>query len=256
MKNIFNFSKQTKKLITGIFIITCAAFLTAWIYYSGKNSAEDPRVVKTKFVLREFDELMKVNKFSEALPLLDTIEAILTGVPGYIDSYEPGLVYNNRGSVYLNLALYDDKDSAEKMMLLYLAKKNIDSSIFIYNRWLEKYRMLSKETLFTSVKPFFPENCDAFKGRNYRKILKKRVEDLLLAQKETPRRLSVCYTNLGIILRHQYKQEDAADSYIKAISLWKDNYTARNNFNVLMGKPPSDRSIINQLFPPDKRNYN
>lgn len=256
MKKIFNFSKQTKKLITGILIITCAAFLTAWTYYSGKNRAEDPRVVRTKFILKEFDELMKVNDFSTALPLLDTIESILTRVPGYSESYESGLVYNNRGSVYLNLALYNDKDSTEKMNLLYLAKKNIDSSIFIYNRWLDRFRTLSKEELVTSVKPFFPENCDAFKGRNYRKILIKRVEDLFLAQKETPRRLSVCYTNLGIVLRHQHKQEEAADSYIMAIRLWKDNYTARNNFNVLMGKPPRDRSIITQLFPPDKRNFN
>lgn len=256
MKNIFNFSNQTKKIITGVFIISCAGFLAAWIYYSGKNKAEDPRIVKTKFILREFDELMKVNEFSAALPLLDTVEAILAGVPGYIDSYEPGLIYNNRGSAYLSLSLYIIKDTTEKTRLLELAKKNVDTSIFIYNKWLDTNSALSKEALFESVKPFFPENCDAFKGRNYRKILKKRVEDLLLAQKETPRRLSVCYTNLGIILRHQFKQEEAADSYIKAIRLWKDNYTARNNFNVLMGKPPSDRSIINQLFPPDKRNFN
>jgi hypothetical protein len=42
------------------------------------------------------------------------------------------------------------------------------------------------------------------------------------------------------------------ESYITAIKLWKDNFTARNNFNVLMGIDPEDRSIVDQLFPPDK----
>jgi len=96
----------------------------------------------------------------------------------------------------------------------------------------------------------------AFKNRNYNKILNKRIDDLILARHETPRRLSVTYTNMGIVLRHQYKQNEAVECYIKAIKLWKDNYTARNNFNVLMGKPPEDRSIIDQLFPPVKNNFN
>jgi hypothetical protein len=91
---------------------------------------------------------------------------------------------------------------------------------------------------------------------NFSKIFHKRVDDLVLAQNETPRRLSVSFTNQGIVQRHLYKQNEAVESYIKAIKLWKDNFTARNNFNVLMGKPPKDRSIIDQLFPPDKNKFN
>jgi tetratricopeptide (TPR) repeat protein len=228
----------------------------AYIYYSRKNRAEDPRIVQTKYMFRQFDDLIKVNKFSSALPLLDKIESILVSVPGYGESYEPGIVYNNRGSVYLSTALYSTKDSTEKIRLLELAKRNIDSSIRIYNVWLEKIGTLSRDQLNEYVKPFFPQNDLAFKGRNYRNILRKRVSDLLLAQKELPRRLSVCYTNLGIVLRHQYRQSEAVENYIKAIKLWKDNYTARNNFNVLMGRQPQDRSIIDQLFPPDRKKFN
>jgi tetratricopeptide (TPR) repeat protein len=256
LKIITTISTQTKKILIGIFIIVGTSFLVAYIYYTGKNRAEDPRIVRTKFLFRQFDELMKVNNFSSALPLGDTIESILINVPGYMESYEPGIVYNNRGSAYLSMALYSVNDSTEKIRLLELAKNNIDSSILIYNTWLNKYGTISSNELLIYIKPFFPENDVAFKGKNYRKILKKRVSDIVLAQKETPRRLSVCYTNLGIILRHQYKQDDAVDCYIKAIKLWKDNYTARNNFNVLMGKPPKDRSIIDKLFPPDKKKYN
>jgi tetratricopeptide (TPR) repeat protein len=256
LKRIFTISAQTKKILIGIFFIVGASFLVAYIYYKDKNNAEDPRIVQTKYMFRQFDELMKENKFSSALPLADTIESILVSVPGYMESYEPGIVCNNIGSAYLSMALYETKDSSERVRLLELAKKNIDSSIVIYNTWLDRYGTLSEDGLFDYVKPFFQENDDAFKDKNYKKILQKRVDDLILAQKETPRRLSVCYTNLGIILRHQYKQNEAVGCYIKAIKLWKDNFTARNNFNVLMGKPPKDRSIINQLFPPDKKNYN
>jgi tetratricopeptide (TPR) repeat protein len=256
LKNIFRISDQAKKVLLGIFIIICISFLTAYIYYNGKNNAEDPRIVQTKFMFRKFDELMKENNFSPALPLLDSIEIILVKVPGYKESYEPGIVYNDRGSAYLSIALYGSKDSTERLRLLQTAKSNIDSAIVIYKTWLDKNSSLSKEELSDNIKPFFDEKDMAFRGKNYNKIIHKRVEDLILAQKETPRRLSVCFTNLGIVQRHQYKQNEAVESYIKAIKLWKDNYTARNNFNVLMGKPPRDRSIIDQLFPPDKNKFN
>ena len=256
MKNIFRISTQTKRVLVGIFIIICASLLVAYIYYNGKNKAEDPRIVQTKYMFRQFDELMKENKFSSTLPLLDSIEIILMKVPGYKESYEPGIVYNNRGSVYLSMALYSSKDSIEKFRLLEISEKNIDSSIAIYNTWINKNNNLTEAELSKNAEQFFSQNDVAFAGRNFKNILHKRAEDLVLAQKENPRRLSVCYTNLGIVLRHQYKQNEAAQSYIKAIKLWKDNYTARNNFNVLMGKPPEDRSIIDQLFPPDKNKFN
>ena len=256
MKNIFRISTHTKRVLAGIFIIICLSLLIAYIYYNSKNKAEDPRIVQTKYMFRQFDELMKENKFSSALPLLDSIEIILMKVPGYKESYEPGIVYNNRGSAYLSMALYCSKDSIEKFRLLEISEKNIDSSIAIYNTWIEKNNNLTEAELFKNAEPFFSENDLAFKGKNIKKIIRKRAEDLALAQKETPRRLSVCYTNLGIVQRHQYKQNEAVESYIKAIKLWKENFTARNNFNVLMGKPPKDRSIIDQLFPPDKNNFN
>ena len=255
MKNIFNISEQTKKLLIGIFIVIVISVAIAYVYYDGKNKAEDPRITNAKYLFIRFDELMKENNFSSALPILDTIESILQKVPGYDLSYEPGIVLNNRGSAYISMALYSNIDSVEKSELLDMAKINIDSGIVLYTKWLDKNTSLSGEALLENVKPYFPENDLAFQGRNYTRILKKRVEDIMLARKELPRRLSVCYTNLGIVLRHQHKQNEAVECYMKAIILWKDNFTARNNFNVLMGKPPEDRSIIEKLFPPDKNKF-
>lgn len=207
-------------------------------------------------MFKEYDELMGKSEFIKTQPLLDSIESVFLQTPGYKDSYELGIVYNDKASVSLSMALYETKDSVEKQQLLETAKQYIDSSITLYNNWLEKYGKLSEKQLLASSAPFFLESDTAFEGKNYDKILQKRVEDLLLAQNETTRRLSVSYTNLGIILRHQYKQTEAINYYIKAIKLWKENYTARNNLNVLMGKEPEDRSIIDQLFPPQKDKFN
>jgi len=253
---MFKISNQTKKVLIGVFIIVCISFLVAYIYYNGKNKAEDPRIIQTKYLFKSYDEQMKENNFALALSMLDTIESIFLKVPGYTTSFEPGIVYNNRGSAYISMALYGSIDSIESHKLLNLAKSKIDSSIVIYSSWLAINKDLSKEELRKNAMPFFPENDLAFQGKNYDRILNKRVEDLVLAQNETTRRLSVSYTNKGIILRHLYRQNEAVDCYIKAIELWKDNFTARNNFNVLMGKPPEDRSIIEQLFPPDKSKFN
>lgn len=247
-----NLSKNTRILLFILAIITIISFGVAYIYYNSRNKAEDPRIVATKYMFKQFDELLAEGKFDSIFPILDTIESILTRVPGYRMSYEPGIVYNNRGSAFLSKALYEVKDSVEQQKLLEFAEKNLDSAIAIYQTWLKKYENLDRNRLIEEIKPYFLPDDPAFTSLNSEAILDKRVEEVMLAQKETKRRLSVSYTNLGIVQRHRYKQEEAAQSYITAITLWKDNYTARNNFNVLMGKPPEDRSIIDQLFPPDK----
>jgi len=253
---MLNITKQTKLLLLGVSIISGISLLIAYIYYDGKNKAEDPRIVKTKFLFKEYEGLIKENKFDEALSVLDSIDSFFNKVPGYKTSFEPGIVLNNKGSAYLSMALYKTSDSLERSIFLSFAKNYIDSSIVVYTNWLTKNEKLMKDELLNNEKQYFPINDPVFNGRNYNKILNKRINDLILAQNETPRRLSVSYTNLGIVLRHQYKQNEAVECYIKAIKLWKDNYTARNNFNVLMGKPPEDRSIIDQLFPPEKNNFN
>ena len=255
MKSIFVITKSTKILLLGIFIIISISVAVAYFYYTSKNNAEDPRIVQSKIMFQQFDELLKQSKFAEALPLMDSIEWILDSAPGYRSSFEPGLVYNNRGSAYLSLALYTSKDSIQKTSLLQKAKWNIDTGIIIYKRWIDSHGKMSENEMRQEILPFFDANDPAFKDKNYQSIVDKRMEDLMLAKKEMSRRLSVSFTNLGIIQRHLYQQEDAINSYVLAIRLWKDNYTARNNLNVLMGKAPEDRSIIDQLFPPEKNKF-
>jgi tetratricopeptide (TPR) repeat protein len=253
IQRFFNISKQTRILLIILVCISAIGFFIAWLYYDNKNQSEDPRVIGARIMLVEYDRLMKERRYTEALRKLDTIDRIYENTTGYRGSFEAGLLANNRGSVYLSMALYDSLVPAdEKEVLLRLAADNVQKSIVIYQSWIDSVGPMSKDQIKACIKAFFKNSDPELKGKNINHLVEKRVEDIVHAQIETPRRLSVSYTNLGIIQRHQFRQEEAAKSYIEAIKLWKDNFTARNNFNVLMGLPPEDRSIIEKLFPPER----
>ena len=83
-------------------------------------------------------------------------------------------------------------------------------------------------------------------------FIKKRITEITEAQTETKRRLSVSYTNLGLVYRQQLKYEDAVLSYQKAIENWDRNLTAENNLNKLLGRPEKKRNLIQKLFPPER----
>jgi tetratricopeptide (TPR) repeat protein len=246
-------TKQVKILILTMVIVVGVGILIAWIYYRNENSAEDPRVSGARQLLSRYDELMREGNYEAGFPLLDSAERIYQELPCYAESYEMGVVYNNRGSAWLSLALYKTDDTVRKAELLFLAEKGIRQAIAAYESWSNRFDSMSAPLLESMVKNCFPVNDKAFQGLNYRKLVEKRTSDLELAKVENRRRLSVAYSNLGIIQRHQYELDSAITSYITALKLWKRNPTAKNNLNRLLGKPAEDESFIDQLFPPDRR---
>jgi len=253
LKGIFNFSRQTTILIVIVVCISCLGFLTAYIYYNYQNKSEDPRVINAREMLVKFEVLMKDRRYGEALQVMDSVAIIYEHTPGYEGSFEFGVIHNNRGSVYLTKALYDSLIAPpEKTSLLDTAAVHIRKGIVIYEHWIDSVCLMNREQIESITSQFFLKNDPRLRESDLERLIDKRVEDVIFAQTETPRRLSVSLTNLGIIMRHQYKQEEAAQYYIMAIKRWKDNYTARNNLNVLMGKPPEDRSVFDKLFPPER----
>ena len=234
-------------------ILVAIGLTIAWIYYRLENAAVDPRIKAARILLIDYDEHMKKGKFAEGLLLLDSIEQIYLNIPCYTESFEIGVIYNNRGSAWLTMALYNTDDSLRKAEMLVLAKAEIKHSIAIYEQWIQRFDSLPEGQLQSSVVQCFPKHDPAFQKVDYQRIIDRRLEDVKLAKIETPRRLSVSFANLGIIQRHQYQQDSAIESYIKAIKLWKRNPTAKNNLNVLLGRETEDESIIEQLFPPDRR---
>jgi tetratricopeptide (TPR) repeat protein len=240
--------------------MTCSALIaiaSGWLYYRNINLAEDPRVIDANKSFKTFSIYFENNNYDEALLILDNIEKIYNKVPGYKDSYEIGVINNNRAAIYLvqleeALLSTDNLKIDQRPIFLDLAKEYSNTSKLIYISWLEKMGNLNDSEIKETILPFFEVEDPAFKRFNFDKILNKRVENIKQSQVETKRRLSVVYTNLGIIDRYQNNPEKAEKYYRKAIELWDSNYVAKNNLNVLLGEPLKKRSVIKQLFPEKK----
>ncbi len=222
-------------------------------YYKRINSAEDPGTMEARARLSGFDRLMKEGKYADGLSLLDSVEAVYSSIPCYPESYEMGVVYNNRGSARMALALYQTGDSVLRSELLKHAESEIRWSILLYEAWKRKFDTMTTEMISSFVSKCFAAREHLGNDMDYQRILNKRVEDIELARVEVNRRISVSYSNLGIIQRHLYQQDSALVSYVKALKLWKRNPTAKNNLNTLLGRPQEEGSLIEQLFPPERK---
>lgn len=252
MLDIFRISRGARFLISIMMGVVIIGITIAWLYYRGKNLSRDPRVTAANKMLVEYDALIKEKEYMKVFPLLDSIENVYLKTPGYDSSFEMGVVYNNRAATLLLMALYETDDEEEKERLLSMSKENNIAAIAIYESWINRMEDKTDNEIKQIIKPGFSIDDEAFQDRDISKILDARVQEIKDAQIETKRRLSVSYTNLGIIQRHQLQQEEALKSYEQALLLWKENHTARNNLNVLLGRPTEDRTILEKLFPPER----
>lgn len=255
--------KETKFIILVMSIISLIAIGAAYLYYEGINKAEDPRVIQAKLLTKKYDEYVNKNKINDALFLLDSIESIYDKCPHYRNSYEKGVVYNNRASIFLSLIIYGDSTEYFNIKgteihtdsLLKEADNEIRKSISIYENWLEKYKELTPEEIKSVISADFNKNVAEFEI-NANEYLNKRLDEIKLAQLETPRRLSVSYSNLGIVYRLYNNYDQAIAQYKKAIEYWPENLSAKNNINVLLGLPLEERSFLRKLFPKNKKEKN
>ena len=241
------------RIIIGIMVILAAVgILIAWIYYGNINKSVDPRVRQAQVLYGRYNIYASNNDHEGILALLDSIENIYASIPHYRDSYEMGVVENNRASVFLTRALSDTDRDEIRQYSFALAGQHLLMSIEYYNGWLSIYGNQTEEETRAIVDREFSADKSLKDNKNLDAIIRKRVQYIMLARKETPRRLSVSYTNLGIIRRHENRVEEAYDYYNKALELWDENHAARNNLNILFGKPPEKRSVLRKLFPPEK----
>ena len=242
----------SKRLKTFLLILSLASGIiiaSGYVYYRQINRAEDPRIIDARLKMTEYNRLMADNEPDLALLLLDHVEDIYMNTPGYPESYEPGVIHNNRGSIFLIKAeKYFLENKKPDMENLAQARKHIEKGIQIYKGWLDKVTPMEKNRVRSMVLPCFQADDPAFTGLDLEKIIEKRVDDIMVSKTETLRRLSVSYTNLGIVFRYEGNPEESGECYKKAIELWPDNYVAKDNLNRLMGLPPEKRSIIRQIF--------
>lgn len=254
LQNLTVISPGTRKILAITISVAALAVIFAFFYYRGVNRSEDPRVSEGRRYMSEYDRLAGGTDSYAWFHLLDSAGLIYRSVPGYRTSWENGVIYNNKCSGLLLMALYDSTiTEPEKETLLELSVIYCDSSIAVYKRWLDEWEVLPDEEVARRVLDEMDESDSAFAGLNFRKISGKRVRDVMLARVETPRRLSVSYTNKATAYRHLMMQDSALVWYNRALALWKDNRTAESNLNVLLGGEPVKPGLIKSLFPPDRK---
>lgn len=245
-------NKKTGRLIFTMVIIVISGLLFAGFYYGNINNAEDPRILEAKKKYKQYDILASEKKYDEILEVLDAMSNIYTQFDDYKNSFEMGVVYNNKAALFLTIALFETQEVQEKERLLNLAKIEVNKSIEIYENWQINFGDLSELQIKSLIKPIYNTRHPLFENDKKESYINKRTNNVVLAQKETPRRLSVSYTNLGIILRHQNQIEEALKMYNKALDLWGNNLTAENNINIIMGEPIKERSVLEKMFPDKK----
>jgi tetratricopeptide (TPR) repeat protein len=243
--------------------VTVIAVTTAWLYYGSKNREADPRVVEARELYSHYDTYAQENNFTSVLSLLDSIDQVYLSVPHYIQSYERGVVDNNRAAVFITIALFGDTmqqklvpiqyDTLSFDSLLNIAEMYELRAIDCYRNWKTKFDSLNKEEILSEIKADFLVGLEEFSEKEQEAFLNRRTEEIVLAQVEVNRRLSVALTNLGVVYRHRENYERAAELYVEAIDLWDQNLDAINNLNVILNKPKQKRSFIEKLFPPEKK---
>lgn len=254
---MFKIAEGTKKVLSITLTVSALAVLFAFFYYRNINASQDPRILKAIKHLAQYEKESAGLDISASFPLLDSAFRVFNSLPDYTDSFEKGVIYNNKCSNLLLTAMYDSVPGViEKSSLLDLAGRYCDSSIMVYQRWLSDWEQLPEEEILMRIKPFMKEDDPAFSEYNFKKILNRRVKYISEAQIETPRRLSVSLTNKGTIFRHRMMPDSAAVYYDRALRLWKHNRTAISNISVLMGGDPVKPTVIESLFPPNKKMQN
>ncbi len=256
-------NKPTRTLIFIMVVLVGLGSLIAKTYYSRINQSVDPRIKPARELYGQYNALAQDNNYSGVFQLLDSVESIYSNYPHYKNSYETGVIWNNRAAAFLTLAIYKDSlpgmGGIEKLnhmsldSLLILSEKATLTSIDIYNQWNTKFQNQGAEDIAEIIRPEFMIGLETIPEKKQNNILVHRIKEIEEAQWETQRRLSVAYTNLGLVYRQRNDFENAGQSYKKALELWEDNLSAENNLNRLLGKPLRKRSIIQKLFPHQRK---
>lgn len=249
-----------RALVLILSALVLLAFGIAGMFYTSQNKKVDPRIVHARELYSKYDSLASENEFNKVFELLYNVERIYTQIPHYKNSYEMGVIENNRAATFLGMAIYFDSKSISldgiqtlsKDSLLKLSKNHATKSISIYENWLKEYGTLNEPEIEQKISHSFLEGLNNYSPEEKRGFLKKRIEEIKLAQLETKRRLSVAYTNYGIILRHQEDYKTAILNYEKALELWDQNLAAKNSLNALLGRPMEKQNVLQKIFPPEK----
>lgn len=260
MKAFVNSSTRALVLIMSVLVVT--GILIARSYYGNINRSIDPRITEARNLYARYDSYAQEGNYYKLFALLDSIENIYRVIKHYEGSFELGVMYNNRAAALLTISMFTDSipvnynshSGISTDSLFTLAEINVLNAISVYNNWSTSFAGKSHEQIRRIIKPQFMDGLESLDPDLRTKYLEARVRDIEKAIVENDRRLSVCYTNLGIVFRQRKQYKKAVEQYEKALELWDRNLNAENNINLLLGRPLKKRNIIQKLFPPERDN--
>ena len=247
-------NKPVRDLVITMVVVAIVGMGIAWFHYKRINDSIDPRIKHARVLYGKYDNFTELSSYDSIFLLMDTIESIYNSTDHYKNSYEKAVLYNNRAAAYLAMSMQAGNDSllSARLPLLESSEKSALTSINIIQNWNENFDQKEETVIRDLIRTGFLKGMDEYDAKEKERYLKYRVKELLEAQVENSRRLSVAYTNLGMVKRYQKRYDSAAIFYKKAVDLWDRNLTAENNLNILLNRPQKKRTLIQKLFPPNK----
>lgn len=255
--------KPTTTLILIMLVVVAIALITARSHYKKINDSADPRVIPARMAYQEYNNRAAAGDFVGVLNVLDSIASIYNQYEHYQNSYEAAVVHINRSSVYLTVGLHIDSlrtiadlgwmQTKTKKGLLDLSEEEIKAAIEMYLTWDSLWVDLSEAAIKEKLNENFYKGLESYPKEDQENYAESRTKEITEAQWENDRRLSVAYSNLGMIWFQRDDYEQAAELYTKAVKLWEDNLTAKNNLNKMLGRPLEKRSMIQKLFPKERK---
>ena len=105
--NVFA-NRKTRALIFIMCALVLCGFIISHFYYKSVNASVDPRIVPARKLYKNYNLFAQENKLDSIFWLMDTIESIYTKVEHYENSYEVGVLYNNRAAACLSLSMNEE----------------------------------------------------------------------------------------------------------------------------------------------------
>ena len=255
-------NKQTRAIIMMMIALSAIVLIFFYFYYKNENNKVDPRIKDARIMYEKYNLAAADNNFINTFLYLDSIDLIYRSVTHYQSSFERGVLLNNKCAAIITIVLIKDSTDAsifpmeyrnlETDSLLILAKQDLQLSFMIYNEWYQIYENKSESEVKEIIRKDFFIDLEHYDVDRKEAFLQHRYEEVTTALLEKNRRLSVNYTNQGMVYRLQGKYEEAILAYKEAMDLWSDNLAAENNINKLMHRPIKEKSTIEKIFPKDR----
>ncbi|MCK5136074.1 MAG: tetratricopeptide repeat protein [Bacteroidales bacterium] len=252
--------KSIRALILVMIAVVVIGILIAKNYYGNANRSVDPRIVHARELYAKYDSYAREGNFYMIFALLDSIELVYNATDHYRNSFELGVLDNNRTAALLTISMYMDSIPAaynpfsgiSTDSIVALAEIHARQAIATYVNWNADYKDRTIQQISLMIESEFMKGLENMDPDTKGKHLESRAREIEEAVRENDRRLSVCYTNLGLVFRQKGAYKDAVEQYEKALELWDRNLDAENNLNKLLNRPVRKRNIIQKLFPPDR----